>query len=57
MRLFEQGTICPPLLQKNCEKKIRKFVDAGFVKTCDEFVIGYDACSFKVRSFTSLCSK
>ena len=48
MRLFEQGTICTPLLQKNCEKKIRKFVDAGFVKACDEFVTrrGYKTETF-----------
>ena len=34
--IFEQETICSPLFEKKkCEKK---FVDSGFVKTCDEFV-------------------
>ena len=48
--------------KKNSEKMIRKFVDAGFVKTCDEFVTrrGYKTETFyqswhlfqKIRRFT-----
>ena len=37
-RLFEQNTICWPLL-KNILKKIRWFEDLRFVKTCDELDI------------------